>query len=340
MHTFIDESGTFTPNAGISVVGASSLPSRLRRKLTSRLQYITRDWPKVGGELKTARVDLIQLTQITDVLYQHSALLHLIAINMAGETISEVEFHKKMQAEGITKHLTSEHHPDLVEKVWSLRRNLERMPIQLYVQSVAMRELVCETIAESAIYFSQRRPREIGEFNWIIDAKDPLKITTQEEWWHETLGPLAERRSEREPFECVKGPDFNYDLFNRNFRFEKEMWYPDAPRKRIDGLDIRKMLLEHVEFNDSRGDVLIQTTDVLTGYARRLLAGECDISVAQQIGRLQIIRRREGQLQTLKMFSLSSEPAPMKHLLPVLNKMARHGRTMLLKKDGADRIEG
>ena len=73
MHTFIDESGTFTPNAGISVVGALSVPSRLRRKLTSRLQYVTDGWPKVDGELKTTSVDLARLVKITDALYEHGA---------------------------------------------------------------------------------------------------------------------------------------------------------------------------------------------------------------------------------------------------------------------------
>jgi hypothetical protein len=54
-----------------------------------------------------------------------------------------IERHKTLQCEGITKHLTDDHHPNLVRQVRDLRHLLERMPRQLYLQPVIMSELVC-----------------------------------------------------------------------------------------------------------------------------------------------------------------------------------------------------
>jgi hypothetical protein len=84
------------------------------------------------------------------------------------------------QCELITKDLTPEHYPELVKEVWDLRRLLERMPRQLYIQSRLLSELVCSASEETALYFAQRRPREIGRFEWTIDAKDPRRITSYE----------------------------------------------------------------------------------------------------------------------------------------------------------------
>jgi hypothetical protein len=43
----------------------------------------------------------------------------------------------------------------------------------------------------------------LAQFEWTIDAKDPLRVSTQENWWRDTLGALVESKSLREPFPFV-----------------------------------------------------------------------------------------------------------------------------------------
>jgi hypothetical protein len=76
-----------------------------------------------------------------------------------------------------------------VAQVKALRAALERMPPQLYVQCVLMSELVATAIEDNLMYFAQRRPRELGKFEWTVDAKDPVRVSPQEAWWRDTLAP-------------------------------------------------------------------------------------------------------------------------------------------------------
>jgi len=105
---------------------------------------------------------------------------------------------------------------------------------------------------EVTLYFAQRRPRELAKFEWTIDAKDPRRITSQENWWRDTLAALLESASQREPFVFIKDAGFNYKYFDRSFAMKKEIWFADRPPEVIEGHDIRKMVTERMAFVDSR----------------------------------------------------------------------------------------
>jgi hypothetical protein len=220
--------------------------------------------------------------------------MHACAIDVSSEDNARIDQHKAGQCDGITKHLTTKHHPNLVREVWDLRHALEKMSRQLYIQCVMMKELVRIASEEVTLYFAQRRPRELAKFEWTIDAKDPRRITSQENWWQETLAPLLESASRREPFVFVKDAGFNYKFFERSFAMKKDMWFPDRPREMIKGHDIRKMITERMAFVDSRSETLIQAVDVLASFLRRLLAREITSDeVSKALGRLQIHTRRK-----------------------------------------------
>jgi hypothetical protein len=112
---------------------------------------------------------------------------------------------------------------------------------------------------EVTLYFAQRRPRELAKFEWTIDAKDPRRITSQENWWRDTLAALLESASRREPFVFIEDAGFNYKYFNRSFAMKKEIWFADRPPEVIEGHDIRKMVTERMAFVDSRSETLIHS---------------------------------------------------------------------------------
>ena len=232
----------------------------------------------------------------------------------------------------MTAHLTPQHHPNLVAQVWKLRETLEAMPVQLYVQSMLMTELTATAVERIALYFAQRRPRELGSFRWTIDAKDPRRITTQEKWWRDTLGPLQESRSRRKPLGRVNDPSFNYRFFDKAYEFEKQMWYPDKQRETITGYDIKKMLSDHISFKDSRSDILLQATDILANFLRRLLMGSIsDPAVARALGRLQIHQRLTANIyQSIQLLTFTTtERTEGSHLGSMLRQMSLSGRSMI-----------
>jgi hypothetical protein len=331
LHIFIDEGGTFTPATGWAVVCSLAIPHKEVGPARREINRISRDWPRNGGELKGGILEPTQLASLVEVLFRHDALMHACAIDVSREDNARVDRHKARQCDGMTKHLTTEHNAELVRKVWDLRRVLEGMSRQLYIQCVMMKELVRIASEEVTLYFAQRRPRELAKFEWTIDAKDPRRITSQERWWRETLAPLLESASRREPFIFVKDAGFNYKYFDRSFAIKKEMWLPDSPPKMTEGHDIRKMNTERMAFVDSRSEVLIQTVDILTSFLRRLLARKiADDDVSEALGRLQIYQRRKiKHAQSLRLLTLSDQAEGPSELFDVLRAMTRAARIML-----------
>ena len=192
MLIFIDESGRFISGDGWSVVGAVALPHKSAGPCRRELLRQSKDWPRRDGELKAGLLQGIHLHTLVDIFYRHDAIFNVVATDPSRVPPEVITRHQANQANGMTKHLTPDHFPPLVESIWRARRILERMPPQLYVQSVAMHDLLWNVAELIPLYFAQRRPPELGSFEWRIDAKDPLKVTSQEEWWRDVIGPLGE----------------------------------------------------------------------------------------------------------------------------------------------------
>jgi hypothetical protein len=332
VHHFIDEGVTFVSAVGWGVVCSLAIPHKEISRARREIDRLSRDWPRNNRELKGGLLQPAHLESLVEVLFRHDAIMHACAIDVSRERGEDIDLHKARQCEGITKHLTPEHHPALVQQLWDLRGVLDRMPRQLYLQCVIMSELVRIASEEVTTYFAQRRPRELAEFEWTIDAKDPRRITTQERWWRDTLAPLLESRSRREPFRLFKGRAFNYYYFDRSFWTKHEMWFPDRPRETVEGHDIKKMMTERMRFVDSRSETLIQTVDILASFLRRLLAGEITgDDVSRALGRLQIRARsgKDAHPQSLRLLTVSRRSNGSADLFKVLRVMTTAARAMI-----------
>jgi len=304
VNVFIDESGRFIPGDTWSVVCALALPHQTTGRARREVAYLSRAWEKKDGEIKGALVTPDQLKALVDCLFRLDAILHCVACDVSKHDSGQIGDHKNDQADRITRNLKGDFYPQLIEQVWALRREVERMPEQLYVQSVLMRELVCIASEELCHYFAQRKPKELGDFRWFIDAKDPTKETAQEKWWKDVLGPLIESRSKRKPLAMVDSPEFDYRFLEKSYNLKIPL-RTDSDDPEHEGTDIKKMFTEATSFIDSRSDILIQAVDVLTSYTRRSLrASSADDEVLRQIGRLQIYRKRGDTLQSINLLTL------------------------------------
>jgi hypothetical protein len=162
MHIFIDESGTFTHPAAsphaVSVVGALIIPDSVLPSLGQKYARLRTELPMEDGEVKGRLLSENQIADVISVLSRHQVLYEATAIDMGIHTASDVVAHRAAQAERITGHLTPQHHPNVRRGVWELRRRLERMSPQLYVQSVATFSLI-ERVIRQATLSPRRRSR-------------------------------------------------------------------------------------------------------------------------------------------------------------------------------------
>jgi hypothetical protein len=330
MRFFIDEGGLFTPASGWGVVCSLAIPHKEVGPARREIERLSQGWPRKDGELKGGLLRPAHLYKLVEVLFRHDALLHACAIDVSREDKIGVDRHKASQCERITKYLTSTQPMNFIRQIWELRHALERMPTQLYIQCVLMTELVASAIEETIPYFAQRRPRELAEFEWTIDAKDPCRVSPQEEWWRGIQGPFQEARTRREAMRFFRGPGFDYRFLDRKFSIQKEVWYPDRPRGMARGYDIKKMVTERIEFVDSRSETLIQAVDILASFLRQLLGDKItDDEVACALGKLQIIRRQGEQPQSLKVLQISRLPGGRTGLFRIVRTMTLAGRNMI-----------
>jgi hypothetical protein len=334
MHQFIDESGSFIVATGWAVVCSLSLPHKEVGPTRREINRLTLQWPRPSGELKGGRVTSDQLEALVEVLFRHDGLFNVCAMDISREADQSVNAHKAHQCQLMTKYLTAEHDPQVVEQIQNLRHVLEGMSRQLYIQCVMMTALV-RTVEQIAMYFAQRRPRELALFEWTIDAKDPQGITTQEEWWRDTLAPMLHSQLRKEPLKMCGDSAFNYSYFIRSFEMEGELWSPDRPSERVQGYKITKLMTERMHFVDSRSEILIQVVDILASFVRRLLAGEITEidKVAHALGRLQIgWKQQRGPLQSVRVLRLSDPNINRTELIKPFAAMREASRRMLKRE--------
>jgi hypothetical protein len=53
-------------------------------------------------------------------------------------------------------------------------------------------DVLHRVIGRVTTFFAQHKPYELSPFSWIVDGKDPAKVTKWEQWWaHYAQGALA-----------------------------------------------------------------------------------------------------------------------------------------------------
>jgi hypothetical protein len=202
MHIFIDESGTFAPVIGkhsISAVGALVVPDDNLKELVQRYQLLRSALPQKGIEVKGRELDEKAVDSVIQLLVNDDVLFEITAIDMGLHTKPVLEVSKVRQAQAITADLTDKHTPAVHKTLWNVRDRLEKMSIQQYVQSVVTYCVIDRVLRHSTAYFAQRLPEELAHFHWVIDAKEPKKVTPSEEWWTFVIKPWLESESGRKP---------------------------------------------------------------------------------------------------------------------------------------------
>lgn len=282
MKIFIDESGAFTAPSGgmssISSVGTLCIPSQNYDDIVRVFTDLTRKWPKeANGEIKGKNLNEAQVAQIIPLLKATDCIFEIAAVDLSDMTIIEMQVHKQKQANGFTENINDSFHSNMIEHTNKLKASLLKLPDNLYVQTVLTNEVVFKTLNHSILYYCQRKPSELGVFEWIIDAKDSQRITPYEQWWKDTVSPLLQSRSIRYPGIRVVDPDFDYSYFDRSFL----MPTPDyliavLSTSKKDGkatYNLGKLLTANLKFDVSENHIGLQLVDILTNTINRALKG-------------------------------------------------------------------
>ena len=220
MHVFIDESGSFTGyhNQSLSVVGALAIPN-------GKLDFIKRKYAKIRarlpvekGEVKGRLLNERQINEVVTMLARNDVLFELTAVDLGFQTEADVAAYKQKHAEGMLARAGAFLQPDrqLVEKAC---HQISASSLPLYLQAITTFEVLHTIINHVPLYFAQRQPQELATFTWVIDGKEPTKVTNWEMWWSWYARGALANMSRRRPAPLLEGADYSfYDRFQRQNR--------------------------------------------------------------------------------------------------------------------------
>ena len=341
MHIYIDESGGFiTPRVQkpkVSCVAALVVPSAKNEQVLGEFVEIRSTWGSSTEEVKGRQLDEAKIAEVISFLRDYDVLVEICATDAGSHTEEQVTGFKHVQADNITEHLTPEHQPTMVEEANEYRQYVLDMPNQLFVQSLAIILLIDRLLETAIMYYCQRMPEELGEFHWIVDAKD-INITKSEEWWNTMMLPMMETKSAHQPMMMLDGCDYSsFDRFSK--RLDKPPDHlrngandPDAP---FEASDIKTIMQESFTFGDSKSHPGLQLVDIVASAFTRAMNGTLQREGWENLGSLFV--RREGQ--SVRMILLNTDPELAGKVITqrkfhgyVIEQIERKTKPMLLRQ--------
>ena len=150
-------------------------------------------------------------------------------------------------------------------------------------------------------------PEELGEFHWIVDAKD-VKVTRSEEWWNTMVLPMIETKSAKEPMKMLEGGDYSYfDRFSLTLDKAPEHLRQciDDPGAPFEAHDIKAIMRESFTFGDSKKHLGLQLVDIVASAFTRAMNGTLKKEGWGELGSL-IVKRNTP---SARMIMLNTDPA-------------------------------
>lgn len=284
MHIFLDESGSFTGfHAGsISVVGALAIPDQKLDSLKKRYAKIRERLPLEKGEVKGRLLNEWQIDEVVTLLARNEVIFECTVIDLGMHTEQAVRDYKKQHGEMMLAKVPN-FRADVRPQVEKASQQILETSVPLYLQALATFELLHRLIGHMTMYFSQRRPAELGAFTWIVDGKDPIAVTKWEGWWSNMARGVLATISKTEPSPTLPVGDYS---FYERFRFG------DGTGE--EGVDL-KLLLKDIRFS-TKPEEGLEFVDILANAVRRALIGNLQKPGWKNIHRL-MIHRKEPYLQ-------------------------------------------
>jgi hypothetical protein len=202
MQIFIDESGTFSGfhAQSISVVGGLAIPDGKLDFLAKKFANIRARLPKENDEVKGRLLNEEQIDEIVILLSRNETLFEATALDLGVHNEDEVTAYKEKHGKEMLAKVNDFHDSQRAE-VKKTSEEILRTSMPLYLQALTTFDVLHRLIGHMTMFFSQRRPQELGKIAWVVNGKDVQKATNWERWWsyyaQGALATMSKRRPTR-----------------------------------------------------------------------------------------------------------------------------------------------
>jgi hypothetical protein len=331
MHIFIDESGNFSGteagDSAVSVLGALMLETARLPKLFGKYEKLRRGLPKSGsGEVKGSLLNEKQVAAAIEMLRRNGAVFCASMIDMGDHTSADVERHRTQRGDSLTRGLTDKHTSELQAAVADLKTRMLRFSDPLYAQMIVTTDLLYRVLEEMIGYHCQRNPKELAEFHWVVDGKQPGLVTDWEEWWSKTIVIWLQAMSVERPCGFFKEGDYaHFQRFRMGIPDYLKEHLPDGDKAGRSATNLHLLFTESFRFS-SEIEPGLELVDIVTNALRRSLVGNLGEEGWLILRRIMIHR---GDVYVQPVSLLDEQKTVDRPYKKVINHFREGGRTML-----------
>jgi hypothetical protein len=122
-----------------------------------------------------------QINRVVRLIKDRDAIFEVTAVDLGLHTaVGVAAYQQKLAAE---MQALLPQIPDAIrEQVAAASNYIPQISAQLFLQALVTFDLIHRVIGHTTLFFSQRKPETLGKLNWVIDGKNPDKVTTWENW--------------------------------------------------------------------------------------------------------------------------------------------------------------
>jgi hypothetical protein len=195
---------------------------------------------------------------------------------------------KELQAYYLGANVTEKHMPGLRQQIASVQARMRGMAPQEFLQLYLLTRLIERILRVTPNHFGFFAPKELGAFNWVVDAKNEGR-SALENCWTMIGGGLLQSAFLAEPSKWI--PSIDTTAFDTAFLMEDQTWpnyLPAVKRPSSTGqvIDLKKIMTESFRFADSRTEIGVQLADVATNAFRRVVRGHLPRDLVPLMGEL------------------------------------------------------
>jgi hypothetical protein len=319
MKIFIDESGSFSgfQTGSVGAVGALAVPDGKLAFIEKKYAKIRRRLPLFKGEVKGRLLNEMQVAEVVSLVARNAAIFEVSILDLGLHTAEGVAAYKNALLRGMLERVPR-FNDEARPKIEALLVELAATPLNLFLQTIALFETLYRVVQYVPIYFAQRQPKELGTFAWVVDGKDPQKVTNWEKWWASyIIGALA-TKSKFHAVAMLEGADYSYYDKFRHVGQDGE-----------DGTNL-SLLLKDLRFS-SDTEFGLELVDILTNAVRRAIIGNLGIEGWGGIVRT-MIHRKEHYVALVRLDSVSQSPNNPSYA-SIINHFWSGGKPMLTRNN-------
>lgn len=291
MHIYIDESGNFmipdSKRSRVSSITSLVIPDKHLDGVTNSYSSLKNKWG-CDGEIKGSNLTEKQISDIIALLRSYDVLVDVTWLNVGHHTKKGVDEYKQVQANKLLEHVTEEHKEALVKQLEQYRQRMLSLPNQLFLQAMTHIQHIKKVIQNSTLYFSQRVPEELGNFVWVVDAKNNNNAKTPfEELWSTLLLPILDAN-----FSLKVLDEGDYSYLEKNYEMPQDKiteWRrARISNESIGATDLKKLISEQLTFEDSASNLGLQLVDIVSSAFSRAMNGTLKPKGWRHLGMLMV----------------------------------------------------